>query len=252
MAREKVEFTNNDGIKLAGALELPEGTPHGYVLFAHCFTCGKDIGAASRIARELASNGYATLRFDFTGLGNSDGDFANTNFSSNVEDLLAAADFLRQHYQAPLMLIGHSLGGAAVLAAAKSVPEAKAIVTVGAPAAPGHVAHNFQQHVDQIEADGVAEVCLSGRSFTIKKHFLEDIRETQLAEDIRGLRKALLVFHSPTDDTVSIDEAGKIFGQALHPKSFVSLDDADHLLRKPADARYVAETICAWVHRYLE
>lgn len=251
MARKKIEFRNNEGHLLAGSLELPEQVAKGYVLFAHCFTCGKDIGAASRIARQLAQHGFATLRFDFTGLGNSDGDFANTNFSSNVEDLIAAADFLRAHYQAPLMLIGHSLGGAAVLAAAEHIPEAKAIVTIGAPAAPAHVAHNFAEHVQTIDQQGVAEVNLMGRVFTIKKHFLDDIRELDLAVKIKQLNKALLVFHSPVDDTVNITEAGKIFSQAKHPKSFISLDDADHLLRKPADAEYVAATVNAWIDRYL-
>jgi len=248
--RKKAQFLNREGETLAGLLETPE-SPHAYALFAHCFTCSKDIAAASRISRALAGRGIATLRFDFTGLGNSDGDFANTNFSSNVADLVAAADYLRSEYQAPGMLIGHSLGGAAVLAAAGQIAEAKAVVTIGAPSDPGHVAHLFADHMDDIHGEGSAEVHLGGRRFHIKKQFLDDISSTSLEGHVAQLKKALLIFHAPFDDTVSIDEAGRIYARAKHPKSFISLDNADHLLTKKADSEYVAATIGAWVGRYL-
>ncbi|MGH1438975.1 MAG: alpha/beta hydrolase family protein [Cellvibrionaceae bacterium] len=250
--REKVIFSNKEGIQLAGLLEKPDGDTYGYVLFAHCFTCGKDIAAATRIGRALAEKGYATLRFDFTGLGNSDGDFANTNFSSNVDDLIAAADFLREHYAAPDLLIGHSLGGAAVLSAAGHIDECKAVATIGAPSDPSHVSHQFSCEIDTIRDEGVAEVSLAGRPFTIKKQFLDDIESNKLKHDIENLNTALLVFHSPADTTVSITEAASIYASAKHPKSFVSLDKADHLLTKKEDAEYVAATITAWVTRYLE
>ncbi|MBX2808266.1 MAG: alpha/beta hydrolase [Cellvibrionaceae bacterium] len=249
--RERIDFINQQGLKLSSLLESPATPPLGYVLFAHCFTCGKDIPAASRISRALAKQGYATLRFDFTGLGNSDGDFANTNFSSNVADLIAAADFLREQYRPPSLLMGHSLGGTAVLAAAGAVAECKAVVTIGSPADPEHVAHQFVCDIDSIRAEGVAEVDLAGRSFTIKKQFLDDIADQQLTEKIGKLNKALLIFHSPADDTVAIDEAAKIYAAANHPKSFISLDTADHLLTKKEDAEYIANIISGWITRYL-
>ncbi len=250
--RQKLTFENSRGESLAGLLELPGGAVQGYALFAHCFTCGKDIRSASRISRTLAAQGIATLRFDFTGLGNSDGDFANTNFSSNIDDLVAAADYLSEHFQAPSLLIGHSLGGAAVLAAADRVPSAKAVVTIGAPSTPDHVAHLFDGKRDQIEGEGEAEVSLAGRPFRIRKQFLEDIESQNLARHIGDLRRPLLIFHAPLDKTVSIDEAAIIYGHAKHPKSFVSLDDADHLITQDADAAYIADTLAAWVKRYLE
>ncbi len=251
--RKKVSFLNSEGERLAGLLELPaDAEPAGYVLFAHCFTCGKDISSASRISRALAAKGYAVLRFDFTGLGSSDGDFANTNFSSNVEDLVSATHYLREEYEAPDVLIGHSLGGAAVIAAAHFVPEAKAVVTIGAPATPAHVMHHFQEQLEVIEQRGTAEVHLGGRPFTIKKQFVDDLQEQNQENAAAGLKKALLIFHSPIDVTVSIDEAAKIYGWAKHPKSFVSLDNADHLLSRPADAEYVADALVAWVKRYLK
>ena len=248
--RKKVSFTNQAGLTLVGMLEIPE-VIHGFALFAHCFTCGKDIPAASRISRALAEQNYATLRFDFTGLGSSDGDFANTNFSSNVDDLIAAANFLRDNYQAPVLLIGHSLGGAAVLSAGSKVDECKAVVTIGAPSNPAHVAHQFTCSLDTIRDEGVAEVSLAGRPFTIKKQFLDDIEDRRLKKDITDLNKALLVFHSPSDTIVPIEEASAIYAAAKHPKSFVSLDNADHLLSKKEDADYVANTISAWISRYL-
>lgn len=249
---EKIEFVGALGDKLAARLDRGPGTPRACALFAHCFTCSKDVFAASRIAEALASRGIAVLRFDFTGLGASDGEFANTNFSSNVGDLVAAADWLRENHGAPSILIGHSLGGAAVLAAANQVADAKAIVTIGAPSDPGHVSHLFSDDIETIEADGEAEVKLAGRPFTIKKQFLEDIAGQTLKDGIARMRKALLIFHAPTDDYVSISNAGEIFGAAKHPKSFVSLDDADHLLTRRDDAVYVADVIASWTARYLD
>jgi uncharacterized OsmC-like protein/fermentation-respiration switch protein FrsA (DUF1100 family) len=247
--RQRIEFSSN-GLRLSGALETPESDTRCYALFAHCFTCGKDVAAASRIARALTREGIAVLRFDFTGLGNSDGDFANTNFSSNLQDLLAATQFLRDNYEAPALLIGHSLGGAAVLAMATDVPEARAVVTIGAPHRAEHVAHNFAASVDDINRTGQAQVELGGRTFSIKKQFLDDL-ESQRYADLGKLRKALLIMHAPLDATVSIAEAEKIYLEARHPKSFISLDDADHLLSRKADSEYVARTIAAWVDRYL-
>ncbi|XPF94481.1 alpha/beta fold hydrolase [Colwellia sp. RE-S-Sl-9] len=247
--RQKVEFTSGDH-KLSGLLETPETNIKFYALFAHCFTCGKDVAAASRISRALTAKGIAVLRFDFTGLGNSDGDFANTNFSSNIQDLVAAADFLRKEYSAPKLLIGHSLGGAAVLGVAEKVEESVAVVTIGSPSDAAHVAHNFAAHIDDIEANGEAEVSLAGRNFKIQKQFLDDINSYGNSH-ISKLKKALLVMHSPVDSTVNISEAEKIYQAALHPKSFVSLDNADHLLSHKKDSEYVAEVIAAWASRYV-
>ena len=248
MSSRELRFPSHDHI-LSGRLELPEDPPVAVALFAHCFTCGKDIAAASRISRALTMEGIAVLRFDFTGLGNSDGDFANTNFSSNVDDLIAAADFLRRDLEAPSLLVGHSLGGAAVLAAAQRIPEAVAVVTIGAPSKAAHVEHLFGDHIETIEQEGSAEVLLGQRKFRIARQFLEDIRtqETKL----RQLNRALLIMHSPIDELVSIDEAAKIYNAAKHPKSFISLDSADHLLTRKTDANYVARSIAAWVSRYL-
>ncbi len=251
MKSEKLTFPGSSGERLAARMELPLGPPRAYALFAHCFTCTKDIFAASRIAGALAEQGIAVLRFDFTGLGASEGDFANTNFSSNVGDLVRAADFLRETRAAPKLIIGHSLGGAAVLAAAGEVPEAVAIATIGAPAEPAHVAHHFTEAREEIDASGEAEVLLVGRPFKIKKQFLEDIEAQRLEKAIAGMKKALIVFHAPRDQTVGIENAGKIFGAAKHPKSFVSLDDADHLLSRKIDAIYVANVLGAWAARYL-
>jgi len=251
MRFEKVTFPGSQGAALAGRLELPESEPRAYALFAHCFTCTKDIFAAGRIAEGLARNGIAVLRFDFTGLGASEGDFAHTNFTSNLEDLVKAADFLRTRFQAPKILIGHSLGGAAVLAAADRVPEAVAIATIGAPADPGHVAHLFTDKRVEIETTGEAEVLLSGRPFRIRRQFLEDVAQHGNADKLARLGKALLIFHAPRDQIVGIENAGLIFQAARHPKSFVSLDDADHLLTRRADAVYVAEVLAAWAARYI-
>ncbi len=247
----EVAIVNERGEKLAARLDLPEGRPRASALFAHCFTCSKDIFAASRISQELASLDFAVLRFDFTGLGASEGEFANENFSSNIEDLVAAADFMRDEVGAPRLLIGHSLGGAAVLAAAARVPEAVAVATIGAPFDPGHVAHLFQPAADEIAARGEAEVLIAGRPFTVKQQFLEDIAAHNAGAYIPDLKKALLVFHAPRDTVVGIDNAAEIFKAAKHPKSFVSLDDADHLLSRRADAVYVADVLAAWATRYL-
>jgi len=254
MPRTKFEFANADGHMLAGSLETPtDGQAITcYALFAHCFTCGKDIAAASRITRALAARGIAVLRFDFTGLGNSDGDFGNTNFSSNVTDLLSAAAALEQHHEAPALLIGHSLGGAAVLATAAQIASVKAVVTIGAPATASHVEHLFSGSVDELEDEGEALVRLGFRQFRIKRQMLDDIRLHGDDAHIADLRKALLVMHSPIDSVVSVDEAGRIFKAAKHPKSFVSLDDADHLLTRAVDAEYAAEVITAWASRYVE
>lgn len=252
MATERFQFTGEGGHQLAAALELPDGEPAAYALFAHCFTCGKDTLAAKRISVALAARGIAVLRFDFTGLGSSEGDFANSTFSSNVADLVHAADHLRNVRKAPSILIGHSLGGAAILAAAGKIPEAKAVVTIAAPSDPAHVTGLFSQHVDAIRTQGEVEVSLAGRPFRIRREFLDDIVEHELMKDVTALHKALLVMHSPVDDTVGIDNATKIFVAARHPKSFVSLDHADHLLTKPADALYAADVITAWASRYVE
>ncbi|GLR86680.1 bifunctional alpha/beta hydrolase/OsmC family protein [Bradyrhizobium iriomotense] len=252
MPMERFQFTGEGSHLLAAALELPEGEPAAYALFAHCFTCGKDVLAARRIAVALAAKGIAVLRFDFTGLGSSEGDFANSTFSSNVADLVRAADHLRTTRKAPAILIGHSLGGAAILAAAGKIPEAKAVVTIAAPSDPAHVTGLFREHLDDIRKQGEVEVSLAGRPFRIRREFLDDIVEHELMKDITTLQKALLVMHSPVDDTVGIDNATKIFVSAKHPKSFVSLDHADHLLTKPLDAVYAADVIAAWVSRYVE
>ena len=248
VSRTKLSFSNGQ-YDLAALLEMPAIKPKAFALFAHCFTCGKDVVAASRISAALAAKGYAVLRFDFTGLGGSDGDFANSNFSSNVADLVAAADFLRQQYQAPSLLIGHSLGGRAVLSAANAIPETRAVVTLGAPADPAHVSKQFACDLERIEKDGEANVSLAGRPFTIKKQFLDDIQQNN--KDIEQLKAALLVMHSPLDNVVSIEQAEKIYKRAKHPKSFVTLDSADHLLTDKADAAYAADVIAAWAARYL-
>lgn len=252
MPRIKVTFKNQQGESLAGLLEMPNETAKSYALFAHCFTCTKDIAAATRITRALAKQGIAVLRFDFTGLGNSDGDFSNTNFSSNLQDLMAAADYLQQHYVAPSLLIGHSLGGAAVIAVAQQLDCVKAIVTIGAPATASHIKHLFTDHYDEIMTKETAQVHLAGRNFKIQRQLIEDLENYNSVEHIRTLGKALLIFHSPIDQTVSIEEAGRIYSAAIHPKSFVSLDKADHLLSRAEDAEFVAAMITAWVKRYIE
>jgi putative redox protein len=248
---EKLTFPGSSGEALAARLDKPAGSPRAYALFAHCFTCSKDIFAAARISEALVERGFAVLRFDFTGLGASEGEFANTNFSSNVEDLKRAADYLRENHSAPEILIGHSLGGAAVLAAAGEVPEAKAVATIGAPADADHVIHNFGAKIDEIEKDGIAQVKLAGRNFTIKKQFLDDLKTQEVEKRISKMGKALIVFHAPLDAIVGIENAAAIFQAAKHPKSFISLDDADHLLSRRSDAVYVADILSAWASRFI-
>jgi uncharacterized protein len=251
MQTDQVSFPGSQGPTLAARLDAPDGGARAYALFAHCFTCSKDIFAASRIARSLVEHGIAVLRFDFTGLGHSEGEFANTDFSSNVGDLVAAADWLRRHHRAPALLIGHSLGGAAVLAAAGSIPEVKAVATIGAPSDVGHVAGLFREQVPEIEARGEALVQLAGRPFRIRREFLADAAEQNLKEKVGELGRALLILHSPLDATVSIGNATGIFVNAKHPKSFISLVDADHLLTRHSDAAYAAGMIAAWSERYI-
>jgi len=249
---EKVRFEGSLGETLAARLDLPVGGVRAFALFAHCFTCSKDIFAASRIATELARRGIAVLRFDFTGLGASEGEFANTNFSSNVRDILAAAEFLRRNYGAPSLLIGHSLGGAAVLMAAGQIPEVKAVATIGAPSDVEHVLHSFGAHLARIETEGTADVSLAGRSFRVRKDFVDDARAQDVRASVSLLKKALLVLHAPTDTVVGIENARAIFEAARHPKSFVALDGADHLLTNRSDAAFAAEIISGWASRYLD
>ncbi len=250
----RMEFDNGRGETLAGSLELPLGEREvsSYALFAHCFTCGKHAAAATRISRALAARGIAVLRFDFTGLGNSEGDFSNTNFSSNVDDLVAAARALEAEYAAPQLLIGHSLGGAAVLAAAAQLDSVRAVATIAAPATAAHVAGLFKDKSAEIQREGQATVVLGEREFSIRRQFLDDIERYASTERIADLDAALLVMHSPLDSVVSIDEAAAIYQAARHPKSFISLDDADHLLSKAEDAEYAATMIAGWCGRYLE
>jgi uncharacterized OsmC-like protein/alpha/beta superfamily hydrolase len=249
---QAVTFPGAAGDALAARLDQPSGiAPHAFVLFAHCFTCSKDSRAASFISEALTDAGFAVLRFDFTGLGDSEGDFADTTFSSNAADLVAAATWLRRVHMAPAILVGHSLGGAAVLAAAASVPESLAVATINAPSDPAHVMHLFADRRAEIDAAGEAEVELGGRPFRIRREFLEDLAEHKLTASIAALRRALIVFHSPRDTIVGIDNASRIFLAAKHPKSFISLEDADHLLTRRADARYVGAVLAAWASRYL-
>ncbi len=252
MATEKVTFEGASGERLAARLDLPDGPHLATALFAHCFTCGKDIAAARRIAARLAAIGIGVLRFDFTGLGHSEGEFANTTFTSNVGDLVAAARYLADKGMAPSLLIGHSLGGAAVLKAAGQIASVKAVVTIGAPFDPEHVTHNFGDAIDTILADGSAEVSLAGRPFRIGRDFIEDVRGEALEPAIAKLGRALLILHAPRDAIVGIDNATRIFMAAKHPKSFVTLDDADHLISRAEDADYAAAVIAAWAGRYLD
>jgi len=253
MPVEKIKFLNPQGKELAGQLELPiHQHPHNYVIFSHCFTCGKNLTAIRMISRELASQGFAVLRFDFTGLGESDGDFADTNFSSNVGDLIAAADYLKTHYTSPALLIGHSFGGTAALMASSKIDSIKAVVTIAAPSEPEHVQHLLEQDIDEINTSGKAVVNLAGRQFTIKQQFLDDLKQQSMSEIIHQLRKPLLVMHAPQDNTVGISNAENIYRAAVHPKSFVTLDNADHLLSKADDARYAGSVIAGWAQRYVD
>ncbi len=251
MQTQKTEFANDQGETLSGLLDMPGSTPRGYALFAHCFTCSKNLKAATSISRSLAAEGFAVLRFDFTGLGQSEGEFATTSFSSNVADLLAAVRYLDDRHEAPVLLVGHSLGGTAVLQAAPSIPSAAAVVTIGSPAEPAHVRHLFDDAGETLESEGHAEVLLGGRPFTIRKSFVDDLERHDLPATIGSLRKALLIMHAPLDEVVEIDNATALYTGAKHPKSFVSLDDADHLLSNEQDAEYAGRVIAAWAERYL-
>lgn len=252
MKTKKLHFHNAQGYALSARLESPSADPKAYAIFAHCFSCSKDLGSAVAISRALTRQGIAVLRFDFTGLGQSEGDFADSNFSSNVGDLLAAAEFLAEHYRAPQLLVGHSLGGAAVLQAAKHISSCRAVVTLAAPSEPDHVRKLLQDDEETIRAQGEATVSIAGRPFKIKKQLLDDLEQSSMHEHIHNLHKALLILHSPIDNIVSIDNAATIFKAAKHPKSFVSLDNADHLLSQAPQARYAAQVIAAWAGRYLE
>ncbi|MEX0315013.1 MAG: alpha/beta fold hydrolase [Allomuricauda sp.] len=252
MSLQKVTFKNDQGQTLVGRLELPaDSHPHNFAVFAHCFTCNKNLLAVKNISKGLTSNGFGVLRFDFTGLGESEGDFADTNFSGNVDDLVAAAQFLKENYMAPTLIVGHSLGGAASIFAAGEIASIKAVATVGAPSNPVHVKHLLKSGIEEIQAEGKAVINLSGRDFTIKKQFLDDLETKSLPETAKSLRKPLLIMHSPQDDTVGIKNAEEIYVSAHHPKSFVSLDGADHLLSKKEDSIYVGEVIAGWAKRYL-
>ncbi len=252
MRSQKISFQNNSGVKLSAKLELPaDRHPYTCAIFAHCFTCSKNLGAARNISSALTTNGIAVLRFDFTGLGDSEGAFEESNFSTNIEDLLAAAAYLETHFESPSIFIGHSLGGAAVVFAASQIPSIQAVATIGAPADPEHVQHLLKEGIDEIEKSGEATVDIGGRPFKIKKQFLEDIRSRNMEDVLKNLRKAILVLHSPQDKTVSIGNAAKIYNTAFHPKSFISLDGADHLLSDKKDSLYAGEMIASWVKRYV-
>jgi putative redox protein len=253
MKLQKIIFQNKEGQNLVGRLELPVNQhPHNYVIFAHCFTCTKNLSAVKNIGKALTLKGFAVLRFDFTGLGESEGDFADTNFSGNVEDLIAAADYLKENHQAPTLLVGHSLGGAAVIFAASQIESVRAVTTIGSPSNPNHVRHLLKSGIEEINSSGKAVINLSGRDFMIKKQFLDDLETKSLPETAQNLRKALLVMHSPQDAIVGIKNAEEIYIAARHPKSFVSLDGADHLLMNRKDSVYVGEVIAGWAQRYVE
>lgn len=252
MSSETLRFANRHGKELTGRLELPvDGAPVAYALFAHCFTCSKDLKAVREISRTLGRAGIATLRFDFTGLGASEGDFADTSLSHNVGDLQDAAAFLEQRYEAPKLLVGHSFGGAAVIQAATLLPEVRAVATIAAPYDPNHISSLLGGARDAAMAGGEVDITIAGRSFQLRREFFDDLAETKVRETLRGLRRPLLILHSPIDSVVGIDNAGLLFAAALHPKSFVSLDDADHLLTRASDARYAGEVIASWSSRYL-
>jgi len=249
----RLQFPNAIGEMLSAKLEMPvDKKPIAFALFAHCFTCSKNLMAVTHISRGLTAKGIAVLRFDFTGLGESEGDFADTNFSSNVDDLVVAAEYLKSEYEAPKLLVGHSLGGAAVLIAASKLPYIEAVATVGAPADPPHIKHLFTSSLEEISTSGKADVSLSGRPFTIKKQFIDDLDHYEQSQSIKNLEKPLLILHSPQDEIVDITNAEKIYKTAMHPKSYISLDGADHLLTDKADAQYVGEVIASWAKRYIQ
>ena len=252
MNSKRITFKNSRGIELGARLEKPSNTPRAWAIFAHCFTCSKDLNAVISISRALTLSGIAVLRFDFTGLGESEGEFSDTDFTSNIGDLLSAAEYLEKEHEAPSLLIGHSLGGAAVLAAAPKIEQVRAVATLGAPADPVHVEHLLKDQLEEIESEGKASVSIGGRPFTVTREFLEDIRERDLEEIVPDLKKALLILHSPQDRIVGIENARIIYERAKHPKSFISLDGSDHLLSDKKDAQYAGKVIAAWAERYLE
>lgn len=253
MNLQKMTFKNKEGDTLVGRLELPaDRNPHNFALFAHCFTCGKNLSAIKHISRALTANGFGVLRFDFTGLGESEGDFAESNFSGNIEDLVAAAEFLKEHHKSPTLLIGHSLGGAAALYAAPNIPSIKAVATIAAPSNPTHVKRLLKGSLEDIEQLGAAIVKLGEREFTIKKQFLDDLDKTPLSEVLQTLNKSILIMHSPQDNLVGIKNAEEIYKAGRHPKSFISLDGADHLLTDRNDSRYVGQVIAQWANRYID
>ncbi len=251
MHSKKVEFDNQSGQKLSGILDRPDSVTVGYALFAHCFTCSKNLKAASNIAQALNAAGIAVLRFDFTGLGQSEGEFADTNFSSNVADLLAAADYLAREHAAPAILVGHSLGGTAILQAAAQIDSAVAVATIASPSEPTHVTSMLAGSEEDLRERGEATISLGGRPFLMRKQFLDDLERQNVSSSIGSLRKALLIMHAPLDDIVQIDNASSLFAAAKHPKSFISLDKADHLLSQPEDSRYAGRVLAAWASRYL-
>ena len=253
MSSKKISFQNSSGHTLSAKLELPDTRDaHNFAIFAHCFTCNKNLTAVRNISRALNNSGIGVLRFDFTGLGESEGDFSDTNFSSNVQDIIDAANFLAQEYTAPTILVGHSLGGAAVIFAGKVIDSIKAVATVGAPSSPAHVQHLFKSSLAEIESSGVAEVSIGGRAFTVKKDFIDDLEQKSAAMTVKHLRKPILIIHSPQDTTVGIENAKELYHEAKHPKSFISVDGADHLLSNRKDSNYVGNVIAGWVERYIE
>jgi len=250
-SRENLTFTNQSGHTLSAILEKPGSEVLGYVLYAHCFTCGKSIGTATQLSRGLVKRGFAVLRFDFTGLGSSEGDFSHTNFSSNIEDLVAAADYMRKHLQAPDILVGHSLGGAAAIIAANHIPEVRAVATIAAPSDPAHLTHLLRETVPTIRQQGWAHVTIGGQSFTLRQQFLDDISEHSLADALKSLNRPYLVLHSPDDELVEFEHARHLFDLASQPKQLVSLNGADHLLSKTRDAEHAAQVIADWSQQYL-
>mgnify|MGYP002635670177 CR=1 FL=1 len=250
---ERVEFSNQEGRQLSAIIDFPSDRhPHSFVLFAHCFTCNKNFTAVRNIARALTTQGFGVMRFDFTGLGESEGEFATTNFSSNVSDLVCAADYLSIHHKAPTLLIGHSLGGSAAIVAGSQIDSIRAISTIGAPSDPAHVRQLIQSGVGAIEAEGEAEINIGGRPFIIRQQFLEDIAAQKLTAILKDLRKPIMVLHSPQDTIVGIENAAEIYKSAWHPKSFISLDGADHLLSNSRDSRYAGQMIATWAMKYAE
>jgi len=252
MPQQRFQFANRHGFELSARLDKPtDGDVTAYALFAHCFTCGKDIKAAYHIARALNRAGIGVLRFDFTGLGASQGVFADTNFSSNVADLIDAARYMESHQMPPHMLIGHSLGGAAVIQAAAAIASVRAVVAIGAPSEPAHLARHLEQVRLPLQQQGEADITIAGRTLTIKQQFIDDIEQVDMDRALKNMNRALLILHSPHDTEVKIENAAQLYRTARHPKSFVSLDTADHLLTDPQDSRYAGEMIAAWVQRYL-